>query len=177
MHRGRESAKKSGQRTKAGQSSAPPCWCPVSTLCVAGAGSSPGTNPCSALPASPDPTRGQWDLALRPAQERGLCLGIARGAKHHGHQLCAHQCHHTVLAEGLASAGEREPEPVPASSFQESCECHVCHLQLLAVTPAQPWPSVTSAGLSSNPALPVLCACRGSWQSPQHPAATDALSS
>lgn len=47
-----------GRRTKAGQSSAPPCWCLVSALCVAGAGadSSPGTNPCPALPASPDPT-------------------------------------------------------------------------------------------------------------------------
>lgn len=54
--------------------------------------------------------------------------------------LCAHQCHHTMLALDLASAGEREPEPGPASSFQESHECRVCHLQLLTVTLARAQP-------------------------------------
>lgn len=68
----------------------------------------PSCSPWPALPANPSPTHGQWDLALLPAQECGLCLGITPGAKQHGHQLCGHQCHHAGTGAGLCK-GKTEP--------------------------------------------------------------------
>lgn len=166
MHRGRGSAKKSGQRTKAGQSSASPCWCLVSTLrgqewVLAAHLARTKVQPLAS--SACNPRSHTWALGSHPAPSPGVWAlpGHHTWSKDHGHQLCAHQCHHTTLVPGLASAGEREPEPGPASSFQESHECHACHLQLPAVTlaRAQPCPQCHQCWSQLQPSLAAAQPC------------------
>lgn len=155
-------------------------------MAAVGAGSLPGISPAAApgqlCLQTPVPHR---DSGIWPcSQPRNVGSAWASHLEQSSMATSSVVTSVTTLAQGLGSARERQsqPEPGPASSFQESCECHVCHLQLLVVTlaHARPWPQCDQRWSQLQPSLAAAQPCvhaKGSRQSPEHPAATDALSS